>query len=108
MSQEAVRNSIDWLRTQSHEVALSCLEKLKHAADPMDELCSIALTEQNRRLPMWIPPQEAMLAMSTSLNSMLDVELSLAHPGSFPLLFDGPPDFPVSTSFDSSTVFASQ
>ena len=29
-----------------------------------------------------------MLAMSPSLHSMMDVELSLKHPGSFPLSLD--------------------
>jgi hypothetical protein len=87
-SQGTVRNSIDWLRMQSQETALSCLERLRHSSDPMGELCSIASTERSRRLPPQIPPGEVMLAMSPSLHSMMDVELSLKHPGSFPLSLD--------------------
>lgn len=50
----------------------------------MDELCSIASAERSKPLPWQIPPEEVMLAMSPSLNSILDVELSLNNPGSFP------------------------
>ena len=107
-SQGTVRNSIEWLRSQSQENALSCLERLRHASDPMNELCSIASTEQSRHLPLQIPPEEVMLAMSPSLNSMLDVELSLTHPGSFPLLLDDPRKLSMGSLPDLNTFLTSQ
>ena len=96
------------LRSQSQENALSCLERLRHASDPMNELCSIASTEQSRHLPLQIPPEEVMLAMSPSLNSMLDVELSLTHPGSFPLLLDDPRKLSMGSLPDLNTFLTSQ
>jgi len=57
---------------------------------------------------MQIPPAEVVLAMSPSLNSMLDVELALSHPGSFPMSLDDPPVFPMGSLPDLNTVFASQ
>ena len=92
-SQELVRDSIDWLRTQDQETALSCLKKLKYSTDPTNELCSIASTERSIRFPRPLPPEQLLPAMSSSLNSLLDVELSLAHQNSFPLLIENPLDF---------------
>lgn len=74
----------------------------------MDELCSIASTDQSRRLPLQIPQEEVMLAMSPSLNSMLDVELSLTHPGSFPLSLDDPRKLSTGSLPDLSTFLTSQ
>lgn len=93
-SHELVRDSIDWLRTQDQEAALSCLKRLKYSVDPMNELCSIASTERSTRLPREMPPEQLLPAMSSSLNSLLDVELSLTHPPTFPLLFENSLDFP--------------
>ena len=107
-SQETMRNSIDWLRTQSQQTALSCLERLRHSSDPMEELCSIASAERSNRLPWQIPPEEVMLAMSPSLNSMLDVELSFSHPGSFPLSRDDTPNLSTDSSIDPSLLSSSQ
>ena len=107
-SQRTVRNSIDWLRMQSQETALSCLERLRQSSDPMDELCSIASTERSSRLPLQVPPEEVMLAMSPSLNSMLDVELSLTHPRTFPPTLDDPRNLSVSSLPELSTFLSSQ
>lgn len=107
-SQRTVRNSIDWLRMQSPETAVYCLERLRHSSDPTDELCSIASTERSSRLPLQIPPEEVMLAMSPSLNSMLDVELSFTHPGSFPLALDDPRNLSMSSLPELSTFLSSQ
>lgn len=96
-SHELVRDSIDWLRTQDQEAALSCLKRLKFSVDPMNELCSIASTDRSTRLPMNMPPEQLLPAMSSSLNSLLDVELSLSHPSSFPLLPESSLDFPIGT-----------
>ena len=74
----------------------------------MEELCSIASAERCRRLPSQIPPKEVMLAMSPSLNCMLDVELSLTHPGSFPLSLDDPRNSSVGFLPDLSTFLSSQ
>lgn len=98
-SQELVRGSIDWLRTQDQEAALSCLKKLKYSDDPMNELCSIASTDRSIRLPTQIAPEQLMPAMSLSLNSLLDVELSLAHQNSFPLLYENSIDFSMGSLF---------
>ena len=103
-----MRNSIDWLRTQSQQTALSCLEKLRHSSDPMEELCLIASAERSKRLPWQILPEEVTLAMCSSLHRMLDVEVSLSHPGSFPLSRDDPPNLSTDSLSDPSTLFSSQ
>lgn len=90
-SQELARYSVDWLRSQSSFVVLSCLDRLRHAEDPLAELCSIASNERESQLPPAIAPEGNILTMSPSLNSMLDFELSLSHPSSFPWLSDLPP-----------------
>lgn len=74
----------------------------------MDELCSIASAERSRRLPLQIPPEEVVLAVSPSLKSMLDVELSLTYPGSFPLTSGHPPDLSMGSLPDLSTFLTSQ
>lgn len=74
----------------------------------MDELCSIASTERSRRLPLQIPPEEVTLAMSPSLNSMLDVELSFTHSESFPLTLDDPRDLSMGYLPELSTFLSSQ
>lgn len=72
----------------------------------MEELRSIASAERSKPLPWQIPPEEVMLAMSPSLNSILDVELSLTHPGSFPL--DNPYSLSTSPLPDLSIFLPSQ
>ena len=104
-SHELVRDSIDWLRTQDQEAALSCLKRLKYSVDPMNELCSIASTERSTRLPIPMPPEQLLPAMSSSLNSLLDVELSLTHPSTFPLLFENSLDFPTGTLSQPNPAF---
>lgn len=89
-SEALTRQSIDWLRSQSSTAALSCLERLRHADDPLAELCSIASNQRTRQLPAQLAPEGYMFNTSPSLNNMLDFELSMSHPSSFPWLCDMP------------------
>ena len=89
--QQTAQDSLDWLRSQDSETALSCLEQLRDVKDPMSELCSVVAMHRAGRLLPKIPEHSVLTASSHLVKDELTVELVTRYPDAFPWLPEDKP-----------------
>ncbi|KAF2723687.1 hypothetical protein K431DRAFT_325169 [Polychaeton citri CBS 116435] len=89
--QNNVRSSLAWLSSQTPEIAVSYLQRLQRVNDPVHELCSMVAVERAQRLPATVSTHDALITGSPSINSALELELTISYPRSYPPLLKAGP-----------------